>query len=139
MTGGDRLVVLSGPLRPHELVFQALAVLTGATYLLGAPPPNSVAALMPEWAVRIWAAGLLASGLLTVVSIAVRRWPDLALRVEQAAMLFGAAALVWVAYAVFAFAPSTRAVLSGGICLAWATANVIRAVQCRRDLRRIHP
>ncbi len=137
--GTDRLVVLSGPLRPHELVFQALALVVGVTYLLGAPAPNSVAALMPEWAVRSWAAGLLLSGLLTVVSLAVRRWAETALRVEQAAMLFGACSLVWATYAVFLFAPTTRAVLSGGICLAWAVANIIRSEQCRRDLRRINP
>lgn len=136
---GDRLVVLSGPLRPHELVFQGLALLVGATYLIGAPPPNSVAALMPEWAVRTWSAGLLLSGLLTVAALATRRRAEVMLRLEQAAMLLGAAALVWAGYAVFAFAWSSRALLSGGFCLCWALANVVRAEQCRRDARRIAP
>lgn len=135
----DRLVVLSGPLRPHELVFQALAVLVGAPYLLGAPPPNSVAALMPEWAIRTWAAGLLLSGLLSVVALALHRLAEVALRIEQAAMLLGAGALVWAGYAVFVYAWSSRALLSGGFCLCWALANVVRAEQCRRDLRRITP
>lgn len=137
--GAPRLVVLTGTQRPHELVFQGLALLVGAVYLLGAAAPNSVAALMPVWAVRLWAGGLLLSGLLTVVSVVMRRRLESALRVEQAAMYFGAAALVWAGYAIFVYAPTTRALLAGGFCLAWATANAIRAEQCRRDLRRIQP
>lgn len=137
--GAPRLVVLTGTQRPHELVFQGLALLVGAVYLVGAPAPNSVAALMPAWAVRVWAAGLVLSGLLTVLSAVVRRRIEAALRIEQAAMLFGAAALVWAGYAVFVYAWSSRALLAGGFCLAWATANAIRAGQCSRDLRRIDP
>lgn len=138
MTSG-RLVVLSSRHRPHELAFQALSLILGAVYLFGAPAPNSVAALMPAWAVRLWAGGLLVSGLLTAVSLLVRRRAEVELRIEQAAMLFGAGALVWTTYAIFAYAPSTRAFFAGGFCLAWATANVIRAEQCRRDARRVAP
>jgi hypothetical protein len=134
----DRLVVLHSRQRPHELVFQGLALLIGAIYLVGATPPSSVAALMPTWAIRTWAAGLLLSGLLSVVALFLRR-PNAELRIEQAAMMFGAAALVWAGYAVFVFAPTSRALFAGGFCLAWATANAIRAEQCRRDLRRINP
>lgn len=136
MTTG-RLVVLASPLRPHELVLQGLALLVGAVYLIGAPPPTSVASLLPEWAVRIWAAGLLLSGLLSVLGVVLHRMADVALRVEQAAMLLGAAALVWAGYAVFTYAWSSRALLSGGFSLCWAAANGLRAWQCRRDLRRL--
>lgn len=129
-------MVLTGRHRPHELVFQALALVVGVVYLIGAPPPASVASLLPSWTVRAWAAGLLASGLLSVVALARFRLAT-ALRLEQAAMLFGAGALLWAGCAVFAFAPASRALLSGGLCLAWATANAVRAVQCQRDLRRI--
>jgi len=140
MTGGGRLVILSGPLRPHEMMFQALAVLLGAVYLIGAPPPASVAALMPEWAVRLWAGGLLVSGLLTAVSLILRRRPAMSLRIEQSAMLIGAAALTWTTYAIFVYtAWSSRALLGGGFCLVWAAANVMRAEQCRRDVRRVLP
>lgn len=132
----DRIVVLRGKPRPHQLMFQGLALLVGAVYLVGAPAPNSVAALMPEWAIRTWSAGLLLSGLLTVASMLLRRQP-VAVRLEQAAMLFGAASLVWASYAIFAFAPFTRALLAGGFCLCWAGANLWRAVQCGRDARRI--
>lgn len=138
MTDG-RLVVVSGPLRPHELVLQGMALLVGAVYLIGAPPPTSVAALLPEWAVRLWAGGLLMSGLLTVASLILRRRPETSLRMEQSAMLIGVAALVWAGYAVFAYAWSSRALFSGGFCLCWAAANLLRAEQCRRDARRITP
>ncbi len=139
MTGGGRLVILTGRHRPHELVLQALALILGAIYLVGVPAPTSVAALMPTWAVRLWAAGLLVSGLLSVLSLVVRRRAADELRIEQAAMLIGAAALVWVTYAVFVFAPTTRAFFSGGFCLAWALANWLRAEQCRRDARKVDP
>lgn len=139
MTGGGRLVVLSGPLRPHEMMFQGLALVLGAVYLIGAPPPTSVAALMPEWAVRLWAAGLLVSGLLTALSIGLHRRAETSLRVEQSAMLIGAAALTWAGYAVFVYAWSSRALLGGGFCLVWAAANVLRSEQCRRDARRVAP
>jgi hypothetical protein len=139
VTGGGRLVVLSGPLRPHEMMFQALAVLLGAVYLAGSPAPTSVAALMPEWAVRLWAGGLLLSGLLTGLSLVLRRRPETSLRVQQSAMLIGAAALVWTTYAIFVYAWSSRALLGGGFCLCWAAADVIRAEQCRRDARKVAP
>lgn len=132
----DRVVVLTGKHRPHELMFQAFSLLAGLVYLIGAPPPASVASLMPEWMVRTWAAGMVVSGLLSAAGLAVRQLAT-SLRLEQAAMLFGAGALIWVGYAVFAFAPASRALLSGGLCLAWALANAVRAAQCQRDLRRI--
>lgn len=137
--GTPRLVVLSGPLRPHEMMFQALAIVLGAVYLIGAPPPTSVAALMPEWAVRLWAGGLLVSGLLTALSLLLRRRPETSLRIEQSAMLLGAAALVWAGSAVFTYAWSSRALLAGGFCLVWAAANILRSEQCRRDARRVAP
>lgn len=135
----DRLVVLRGRQRPHETMFQALALLVGVVYLIGAPAPTSVVALMPEWAVRTWSAGLLISGLLTVASVSSRRRLALMLRLEQSAMLFGAASLVWAGYAIFAYAPATRALLAGGFCVAWAGANLWRAEQCRQDAQRIEP
>lgn len=139
MSGGERLVILIGPLRPHEMVLQALSLLIGTAYLFVAPAPTSVAASLPPWAIHIWSAGLLVSGLLSVGSVTARRRIELGLRFEAAAMLFGAASLIWAGFAIFSFTTLGRGLLAGGFCLAWSVANVIRAAQCVRDLRRIRP
>lgn len=126
------LVVVSGRLRPHELLLLGVSLVTGVAYTIGAPPPTSVAALMPAWALHVWSAGLLVSGALGLIGALSRRvW---ALQVEQAAMLIGAAALVWYAGAVVPY--GWKALFAGLICLGWAIANLARAVQIRRDLTR---
>lgn len=132
MAGGVRpVVVISGRHRPHELLFLALGVLLGATYTLGAPPPESVTAALPNWAIKVWAVGLLAHGLMGLFGaiIPTRR----SLELEQAAMLLGAAALVWYTGAVIPF--GWKASLAIGFSVAWACANLWRARQIQRDLR----
>lgn len=108
-----------------------MSIVTGVAYTIGAPPPSSIAALMPAWALHVWSAGLAASGVLGLVGAVARRpW---ALQVEQAAMLLGAAALIWYTGAVAPY--GWRAAFAGLISVAWAGANVWRAVQIRQDLR----
>lgn len=128
---GRPLVVVSGRHRPHELLLLAVSVITGAAYTVGAPPPTSVAALMPTWALHVWSAGLVISGALGLVGALTRRGWSLA--VEQAGMLIGAAALVWYVGAVVPF--GWRGLFAGLISMAWAAANLARAVQIRNDLR----
>lgn len=125
------LVVVSGRHRPHELLLLVVSLVTGVAYTIGAPPPTSVAALMPAWALHVWSAGLVASGVIGLVGALSRRsW---SLQVEQAGMLIGAASLIWYTAAVVGF--GWRALLAGAISVAWAGANVVRAWQIRRDLR----
>jgi len=124
------LVVVSGRHRPHELLLLAVSVVTGAAYTIGAPPPTSIAALMPTWALHVWSAGLLLSGVLGLLGALTRRGWSLAL--EQAGMLIGAGALVWYVGAVVPF--GWRGLFAGLVSLAWASANVARAVQIQRDL-----
>lgn len=125
------LVVISGRHRPHELLLLVVSVLTGVAYTIGAPPPASVSALMPAWALHVWSAGLAVSGVLGLAGAITRRSWSLA--VEQAGMLIGAAALVWYVGAVIPF--GWRGLFAGLVSLAWAAANVARAVQINRDLR----
>lgn len=126
-----RTVVVSGRHRPHEVLLLAVSLLVGLAYTVGAPPPDSVASLLPGWAIHVWAGGLLLSGLLGLTGIAVRR--PYAMQLEQAGMLIGAGALIWYSAAVATF--GWRALLASAICLAWAGANAWRAAQIRRDLR----
>lgn len=127
MTQARPLVVVSGRHRPHEILLLVVQVITGVAYTVGAPPPSSVSALLPGWALLVWSVGLAASG---VVGLAGALWSP---RVEAAGMLFGAGALVWYAAALTPY--GWRALLAGAISAAWAGANCWRALQIRRDLR----
>lgn len=122
------VVVLAGRHRPHEILLLVVSVLIGAAYTLGAPPPGSLAALLPGWAVLVWAVGLAASGVVGLVGVAY------SMRLEAAGMLLGAGALVWYAGAVAPF--GWRASFACAISCAWAGANLWRAWQIRGDLRR---
>lgn len=125
------VVVISGHHRPHELLLLAVSLLTGLAFTIGAPPPTSVAALMPGWALHVWSLGLAVSGAVGLAGALTRQpW---SLQVEQAGMLLGAAALVWYGAAVAPY--GWRALFAGGIALAWAAANLTRALQIRTDLR----
>lgn len=125
------LVVIAGRRSAHELLFLVVSLVVGIAYTIGSPPPTSVAALMPGWALHIWSAGLTLSGVLGLAGLLLRRsW---ALQVEQAGMLIGAAALVWYTASVVPF--GWKALLAGCISVAWALANVVTALQIRHDLR----
>lgn len=127
------IVVLTGRHRPHEQLLLAYGTVAGAVYLLSqAPEPASTAALMPSWIVTLMSAGLVVSGVVGLVGCYMLG--ERGLRLEQGGMLIGAGALVVYGAAAFAVAGS-RAVLGGGVLLAWALANLWRAGQCHRDLR----
>lgn len=125
-------MVISGRHRPHELLLLVVSVITGAAYTCGARPPASIAAALPGWAVAVWSAGLLLSGVIGLTgALTTRPW---SLQVEQAAMLLGAAALIWYTAALVPL--GWRALFAGSISLGWAAANVVRAGQIRLDRRR---
>lgn len=126
------VVVISGRHKPHQTLLLAVSVLTGVAYTVGAPPPSSVAALLPHWAVLIWAAGLGVSGVVGLIAVFARRaWAP---QVEQASMLLGAGALIWYTAAVASF--GWRGLFAAAVSVAWAAANLVRAAQIRHDLRR---
>jgi hypothetical protein len=127
----DRPVIVTGKHRPHELLLLAVSVLTGAAYTIGTPPPQSVAALLPGWAVRVWAVGLVVSGIVGLAgALTGRGW---SLRTEQAGMLLGAAALLWYAAAVIQF--GWKGLFATTVTTAWAAANLWRARQIQQDLK----
>lgn len=138
MTGRLRpVIVVTGRHRPHELLFLALSSLFGVAYTLAAPPPQSVAATMPGWTVRIWAIGLLVSGVSGLASTLLPLRLDRGLSVELGAMLIGAGALVVTTTAILSSAGLSRGSFGVGFCSAWALANLWRAFQIFRDLREL--
>lgn len=127
----SRPVIIAGRHRPHEVLLLAVSLMLGVAYTIGAPPPQSLTALLPGWAVHVWAAGMGVSGLIGLVGVVFRAgW---ALQVEQAAMLIGAAAWAWYVAALLPF--GWRALLAITICGGWMAANLWRAWQIRNDLR----
>lgn len=132
---GDRVVIVAARHRPHQLVFLGLSVLLGATYLLGAPPPASVVALMPHWLVLLWAAGLAFSGVVGLLAVVVfARWLESSLLAEAGAMLVGAGALVLLAASIVSVGGVHASIFGVGFIVAWALANLVRAAQIRREL-----
>lgn len=130
------IVVVAGRDRPHELLLLALSLFSGISYLLGAPPPGSITALMPAWEIHAWAAGLLVSGLIGLIGCWWRGNRALGLGLELGAMLIGSGALLLYSVAAFALG-GWRALFAGGIGVAWMAANLLRAGQIRSDLHQL--
>lgn len=135
MAGPRRVLVVAGRRRPHELLLLLFSLLIGLAYTLGSPPPQSVAASMPEWNVRLWAVGLLVSGAVGLAGAVLPLRLDRGLWAEFGAMLIGAGALLMATAAIFQYGGIARGSFGAGFCLAWMLANLWRALQILRDLR----
>jgi hypothetical protein len=129
-----QVVIVMGRHRPHEQLLLGLSTVSGVTYLLGAPPPTSVAAAMPTLGVKAWAAGLLVSGIAGLVGS--WRHGERAMLLEQGGLLIGAAALVMYAFMAYTYA-KWNASFAVGFAVAWAAANLWRARQSWKDLREL--
>jgi hypothetical protein len=136
VTGSRPVLVVANRHRPHEIAFLLFSLMVGVAFTIGAPPPQSVAAAIPELT-RVWASGLLASGIVGLSAVLLPLDVRLSLRLEVGAMLIGAGSLLVTTAAVFSYAGLTRGLFSGGFCAAWMLANLARANQIRRDLRGI--
>jgi hypothetical protein len=129
-------VVTVGWQRPHEILFILLSAVLGVAYLIGAPPPQSVVAMISPSLVHVWAAGLTVGGLLGMIAVGGWGGQRRSLRIEQAAMLNTAVALCVAASTIMQSAGS-RGSFGVGFSFAWAMANVARAWMIQADLRRI--
>lgn len=135
MTRPRPIVIVTGRHRPHEQLLLAYSALVGAAYLAsGAPDPPSMSALLSTTAIAAWAVGLATSGVVGLVGCWWRGERGLGL--EMGGLLINAAALVVYSTAAFT-AGGMKALLPGGIVLAWACANVWRAAQAFRDINEL--
>lgn len=129
------VLLLTGRHRPHELLLLAYSTLLGVGYLAqrGAAPA-SVAAVLPGPALMLWAAGLAVSGVVGLVGCWMHG--ERGMGFELGGLLINTGVLLIYVAAVFA-AAGLRAVFAGGVVAAWAVANLWRAAQIDRDLRKL--
>lgn len=127
------VIVVTGKRRPHELMLLAFSLVVGLLYLTGALDQPASVSSKATW-VNAWAAGLALSGAVGLIGCYWQGDLVRSLTLEQAGMLFGAAAALTYTSAAFSYA-GTNALFPSGFCLAWAVANVARAVQIGKDLR----
>jgi len=120
---------------PLTVLFLLWAVLAGAAYALGTPPPNSVTASLPNWLVIPWYLILCVGGVIAIVGIWI---PDLlmSLFVERSGMMMVSPAAAVYASASFAFV-GWRAIGVGGITGAFAIACAVRWWQINLMLWRL--
>lgn len=130
------IVLATTRARPHEILFLALSVVLGVSYLVRIPAPQSLAAAAPRWAVLLWAAGLALSGAVGLAGCLWRGDIVLALGLERGALIMSTAVLILIS-AVFLAAAGWRAAFSAGLTIAWAVANLYRCLQITRDLRQV--
>lgn len=127
------VVIVQGRHRPHEQLLLAYSAALGIALLAGAPPPMSMTPL-PDLLVTVWAGGLAVSGVAGLTGCWLRG--ERGLGVELGGLLLNAGALLIYSVAVFS-AGGVRALLPGGVVLAWSAANLWRARQALRDIREI--
>jgi len=131
-----RILVLRGRHSPHEELLLAVSTVSGLAYLIGSPPPMSIAALMPRPIVYIWAIGLLISGAVGLAGCWWRGAYERGIEFEKAGLLIGAGAMLIYGTAAFTFG-GWRALLAGGIVLGWTAANIIRVAKLQGHLREL--
>lgn len=129
-----RTVVVLGSLRPHEVMVLVYGTYAGTIYLV-APPPSALVETAGTTYTRVWAAGLVLSGVTGLASLLRRLSLPFRLQIEQGAMLMGAGALLLVTFAAWRL--PGRGWFTIGLAGAWAVANVIRMIQIRRELKKI--
>lgn len=126
------VLVLASRHRPHEQLFLAFGAVSGVSFLLGAPEPASIEATMPGFVVTLWAAGLVVSGVAGLIGCWWRG--ERGQLLEAGGLLVGCGSLLLYASAAGSLA-GIRALFPAGIALTWFAANLLRAVQIRRELR----
>lgn len=130
------IILITGRQRSHLLFMMGYSALSGLLILVGGPGDSLVLREMDAVVRALWSGSLAASGLLALAGCFWRGNLQRALALERAGMLFNTMAMV--AFAALAYEHSgSRAYFAGGICLAWAAANVYRAAQISKDLRNL--
>jgi hypothetical protein len=127
------VLVIPGRERYHEVTLNIWAALLGVAYAIGAPPPSSMAALVPDPWRYVWAFGLAVGGGLALIGSYWLSDVERGLEVERAGLVALTGALILYAVAVGVFA-GWGGLMAAGIAVAWIWANVARSISITRDL-----
>lgn len=127
------LVLLPGRLNDHEVFLLAWSVFLGCTFVLGAPPPASIAAEVSHPVFVSWAVAVALSGMAGLVGCYWRGRADIGLGVERGALLMQSGCWLFFAALVIRYA-GAAGITAAGIILAWAAANLARAWRITRAL-----
>jgi hypothetical protein len=125
-------IVVAGRHRPHEQLLLAYSALLGIAYLTGSPIPASIMAVLSSVAITAWSAALAISGVAALIGCWWRG--ERGLMLELGGLAMNAGSLCLYSAAVFT-AAGWRALLPGGLVLAWAAANGWRAWQIHGEMR----
>ena len=141
-SGPGWLMVISGK-NPFQSWCMAFILVSGAGLFASAPPPDSVNAALPEWAVRAWGFSLAVAALMNLVGAYWRSTPEVGARIEiVSCLIFIPANLVYPLALIgrlFTAPPEQVARLRGswliiGIIMVLSLAAVSRIAQLRRSL-----
>lgn len=128
------LVSIQMSINPFELYWLVAICTIGLLYLIGAPPPNSVRQLLPDLAVKVWAANLGIGGVVALSGGLFRRQ----LARGLAAYQFGWA-LIGVATMIYGLAILIQFPVTGIYPalanLFWALACLTRVAQVQQFFR----
>lgn len=121
--------------RPHEILLFLASSILGASWIAAVAPPQSVARAQPDWALHVWAACMLFSGIVGLVSLVLPKETERVLRLELGALLLGSATMViyTTSLVTVAGAMALGPLITFGL---WATANLFRAAQILWQIRR---
>lgn len=131
-----RPVIIANGKNPFQLALLAATTIIAALWLFGAESP-SLAGLLPGWTLIAWSLVCLLGTLVAQIGIWWRGWLTTGLLIEAAGMIAFGMALAVYAVALFAFT-GTKALGAGALTIAIAVGAVWRALQIRRDVRKVH-
>lgn len=125
------LIAVQASINPFELFWLIAICIIGILYVIGYPPPSSVNRLLPDWAVRLWAANLTVGGLCSLFGGLNRRRLETGLAFYQFGWgLTGVATLVYGIALVVLF--PKQGAYSFVTNLLWAAACFFRVLQVQR-------
>lgn len=126
------LVAVQMSINPFEFYLLVAVCIVGVLYLIGLPPPNSVAMLLPAPMVKLWAVNLGVGGLSAFIGGLWRRNLSHGLLAYQVGWVLVGVACLTYGLALLLLFPTTGGVYAGISNVLWSVACATRVVQVQR-------
>lgn len=128
------IVVVTRSRQAHEVFMMGYSALFGVVILLSDKTDNPVLAQMDRTSFTAWALAMTGSGLMALTGCFWRQSVSTGLFLEQIGLYANAACVAIFAGFLFQVA-GAQATFTSGVCLAWILADVVRAMEVRKDQR----